>query len=376
MVVYSPDRSVKLEIAATVRDGRSCCSYRLLKFGCVVIGRSDIVFGHGGEINGYERRLHTGGKDLAVEVSFGGKGGAPDVIFRISDDSFAVFAGGRTVASFDVKLPNTLLGAVTPIVSDDGKYGYMTVDASSFRKPKGMYDGVLFYRHGICAALLANSSLRVAVMTLGINPVGVIVPGTLRNTLFRIPEKLLRSVGTESCGDLVVDSAVQSYETVRAFLDFTFIAADFRANGIDVTRLRSCRSVHLGKSERNVVFPSDDTVSPTQAHMEAFRILTDPSAADAANGYRGEIGEYLCGARRRGDCWTVAGITTKLRVLTLFFPYLDKNVKYRATWSLDDGAVLPTNAVNPTPAVVSYGDKACVRMNPRGGFVLHLVPDK
>ena len=112
----------------------------------------------------------------------------------------------------------------------------------------------------------------------------------------------------------------------------------------------------------------------TPAHVEAFAILADPARGEAAAGFRGELGEYVCGARRNGRVWHVAGITEKLRVLTLFFPYLEEGVRYRAIWTLDDGADLPTNAVNPTPAFISAGDKAMVRMNPDGGFVLRLEP--
>jgi hypothetical protein len=112
----------------------------------------------------------------------------------------------------------------------------------------------------------------------------------------------------------------------------------------------------------------------TPAHAEAFAILSDPARGDAAAGFRGEWGEYVCGARRKGRVWFVAGITAKLRVLTLFFPYLVAGVRYRATWTLDVGADLPTNAANPTPATVAAGDKAMVRMNPDGGFVLRLEP--
>jgi hypothetical protein len=112
----------------------------------------------------------------------------------------------------------------------------------------------------------------------------------------------------------------------------------------------------------------------TSAHKEAFAILADPARGEAAAGFRGELGEYVCGARRNGRVWHVAGITEKLRVLTLFFPYLEEGVRYRAIWTLDDGADLPTNAVNPTPAFISAGDKAMVRMNPDGGFVLRLEP--
>ena len=112
----------------------------------------------------------------------------------------------------------------------------------------------------------------------------------------------------------------------------------------------------------------------TPAHAEAFAILSDPARGEAAAGFRGEWGEYVCGARRQGRVWLVAGVTVKLRVLTLFFPYLEEGVRYRATWTLDAGADLPTNAVNPTPATVAAGDKAMVRMNPDGGFVLRLEP--
>ena len=112
----------------------------------------------------------------------------------------------------------------------------------------------------------------------------------------------------------------------------------------------------------------------TPAHAEAFAILSDPACGEAAAGFRGEWGEYVCGARRNGRDWLVAGITEKLRVLTLFFPYLEEGVRYRATWTLDEGADLPTNAVNPTPSVISAGDKAMVRMNEDGGFVLRLEP--
>ena len=49
-------------------------------------------------------------------------------------------------------------------------------------------------------------------------------------------------------------------------------------------------------------------------------------------------------------------------------------IEKRVGQMLDEGADLPTNAVNPTPSVISAGDKAMVRMNENGGFVLRLEP--
>ena len=113
------------------------------------------------------------------------------------------------------------------------------------------------------------------------------------------------------------------------------------------------------------------------AYATAYSLMASAVYATlrAASGFRGEMGEYVCGARRIGRVWLVAGITAKLRVLTLFFPYLEEGVRYRASWTLDDGATLPTNAVNPTPPALAAGDKAMVRMNPDGGFVLRLDPE-
>ena len=120
--------------------------------------------------------------------------------------------------------------------------------------------------------------------------------------------------------------------------------------------------------------PSFDAPRPTRAHSVAFHLLTLAECADAATGFRGEVGEYLAGARRKGRVWYVAGLTAKLRVITLFFPFLEEGVAYDAEWHCDEGCA-PT-PVEPLAAAdqIRAGDAVSIRMAPSGGFVVKLTP--
>lgn len=205
---------------------------------------------------------------------------------------------------------------------------------------------LLFYSHGRCSALLRRYGDEAIELNVAPRPADLVVSRRLAAELF-LP---------------------QLTETVHAYSG----------------SLASCnvRALYLGAksvcSERLIAnHPaclSEVKLEPgvaTEVHALSMAVLTSADY-DASTGFRGEFGEYFCMARRSGETWTVAAVTVKMRVLTLFFPYLDANAEYDAEWILDDGSVLPDNIEHVTPSVIRAGDKAVVKMPAFGGFVLKL----
>ena len=355
MKILSPDGQLCVEAGLERQAGGAVCAFRVMLGRHVLVARSEIAAPSAptGEAETRELVGHDG-VILARELTIRYRRGR--CIFRVADDAFAVFPVGRGIQAAP-RLASTLSCGYRPTVAEDGRVGSATCSPAACRKNVQAFRGLLFYSNGKCAAVVSDGLAGLFVMTAASRPVDAVLPRGLRHLLCGLPQSI-RERGTGNGeqgtgnGEWRTGNGEFSNSSVDAFfLNFGYI---FEACG--------------------VVRPTATIRGGTSAHKEAFAILADPARGEAAAGFRGELGEYVCGARRSGRVWHVAGITEKLRVLTLFFPYLEKGVRYCATWTLDDGADLPTNAVNPTPVLISAGDKAMVRMNPDGGFVLRLEP--
>jgi hypothetical protein len=339
MKLFSPDGQLCVEVGLESQAGRKWCAFRLMLGRHVLIARS-VIAAPSAPTGEVETRELVGqrGVILARELTIRYRGGR--CLFRVADDAFAVFPIGRGIQAVP-RLASTFSCGYRSSVAEDGSVGSETLTPAKCRRLGKDFSALLFYSTGKCSAVVARSQARGFIMTATDRPVSAVMPRGLRHLVrgLRLLPLATNHLPLTTCS------------VAAFFLNFGYI-------------FESLRVVRLETAQRG----------GTQTHSEAFAILADPARGEAAAGFRGEWGEYVCGARRSGRIWHVAGITEKLRVLTLFFPYLEEGVHYRATWMLDEGADLPTNAVNPTPSVISAGDKAMVRMNENGGFVLRLEP--
>ena len=346
MKIFSPDGQICVEAGLESQAGRTFCAFRVKLGRHVLVARSGVVAPSEPTGEAETRDLvGRGGAVLARELIIRYPRGR--CVFRVADDAFAVFPVGRGIEAVP-RLASTLSCGYTPSVAKDGSVGYETLSPAKCRRLGKDFCGLLFYSTGKCAAVVASDEARGFIMTAADRPVAAVMPRGLRYLMRGLRPLPL----TTNHLPLTTYHLPLTTSSVAAFfLGFRYI--------FDALRVSQ---------------PEAAIRDGTSAHAEAFAILSDPARGEAAAGFRGEWGEYVCGARRHGRVWFVAGITEKLRVLTLFFPYLEDGVRFRAAWMLDDGADLPTNAVNPTPSVISAGDKAMVRMNEGGGFVLRLEP--
>ena len=354
MKILSPDGQLCVEAGLESQAGRKWCAYRVMLGRHVLVARSEVV-APSEPTGAAETRdlVGHGSVVLARELTIRYPRGR--CVFRIADDAIAVFPVGRGIEAVP-RLASTLSCGYASSATTDGGVGYERLTPAKCRKLVQNFCGLLFYSTGKCAAIVASGEARGFIMTAADRPVSAVIPRGLRHLMRGLTDHLPLTTShlplTTDHLPLTTDHLPLTTCSIAAFfLNFGYI--------FDAVRVSQPKAVIR---------------DGTSAHAEAFSILADPARGEAAAGFRGEWGEYVCGARRSGRIWHVAGITEKLRVVTLFFPYLEEGVRYRATWTLDDGAVLPTNAVNPTPSVISSGDKAIVRMNENGGFVLRLEP--
>ena len=375
MKILSPDNRLSLEIELRSDSDATKCWFRVSLDGRAILAWSEIgVSGSLAPLPEVETRELTGRKGVVLAreavVAFSNGRGVSKCLFRVADDSFCFVPLSSRIWP-GIRLPASVSCGYTPSVSKDGTPGYEIWDRSDCRKLITGFRGLLFYTHGKCGAVMASCATGAFFMTAADRPVAAILPRGLRSLLARLPAVAMKRLNAQDQTAVPFVPGDAEFNAVNAFLRFDYLFDAFRTNGISVEKALTS-FYHLDRKIPSR-FP-DAAVPVTPVHAEALTVLTDASGGEAAAGFRGEIGEYLCGARRTGTVWTVAGLTAKLRVLTLFFPFLELGVKYRAEWTLDEGADLPTNAVNPTPSVVGNGDKAMVRMNPCGGFVLKLTP--
>ncbi len=387
MKLFSPDGQLCVEAGLESQAGRKWCAFRVMLGRHVLVARSTIAAPSEptGEVETREL-VGRGGVILARELTIRYRGGR--CIFRVVDDAFAVFPVGRGIQAVP-RFASTLSRGYSPSVAKDGSAGCETLTPAKCRRLGKDFSALLFYSTGKCSAVVANSKARGFIMTVASRPVDAVLPRGLRHLLRGLPQSIReqgignreRGTGIRGQGSGIrgLGSGIRDQRTgVRGYgaLSTSSVDAFFLNFGYIFDALSEVRplAAQRGGTPHLPLRPKAAIRGGTPAHKEAFAILADPARGEAVAGFRGEMGEYVCGARRNGRVWLVAGITEKLRVLTLFFPYLEEGVRYRATWTLDEGADLPTNAVNPTPVLISAGDKAMVRMNPDGGFVLRLEP--
>ena len=380
MKLFSPDGQLCVEAGLESQAGRKWCAFRVMLGRHVLVARSVIAAPSAPTGEAETRELvGRGGVVLARELTIRYRGGR--CLFRVADDAFAVFPVGRGVEVVP-RLASTLSCGYTPSVAKDGSVSCETLTPAKCRRLGKDFSALLFYSTGKCSAVVAGSEARGFIMTAADRPVAAVMPRGLRHLLCGLPQSIReRGTGNRERGTGIrgQGSGIRDQRTgVRGYgaLSTSSVDAFFLSFGYIFDALSEVRplAAQRGGTPHLPLQPEATIRGGTPAHVEAFAILANPARGEAAAGFRGEMGEYVCGARRNGRVWLVAGITEKLRVLTLFFPYLEEDVRYRATWTLDEGADLPTNAVNPTPVLISAGDKAMVRMNPDGGFVLRLEP--
>ena len=87
---------------------------------------------------------------------------------------------------------------------------------------------------------------------------------------------------------------------------------------------------------------------------------------------RGEIGEYVLAACRRGASWQVSALTAKARAWTLRLPFLEPGRCYRAAWRHDPQPERP--CFQPLPGLMDADCRPLIYLAEAGGFTLDLVP--
>ena len=119
-------------------------------------------------------------------------------------------------------------------------------------------------------------------------------------------------------------------------------------------------------------FPAQVT-GVTTAHAAALeRIAAAQRPGEQVGCLRGEIGESLLVARRRGRSWRLAGLTARARVWTLRLPFLDPGVNYRAFWRLDPPPAKPL--LPSAPGTLDAAGRPLLFLADAGGFTLDLDP--
>ena len=116
-------------------------------------------------------------------------------------------------------------------------------------------------------------------------------------------------------------------------------------------------------------------VGVTAAHRAALRrIRALRWGTDGTYCLRGEIGDYLLTARRRGTSWQISALTAIARVWTIRLPFLETGVTYRATWRHDPQPDRPCFVL--PPAEMTAASRPLLYLADAGGFTLDLVPRK
>jgi hypothetical protein len=300
--------------------------------------------------------LVSGDDVLAREIALGFSRGKCAI--RIADGCVAIYTNG--CASLFPTLPRSASFCLASVA--DG-CGYVRLGPAECRHRLPCLCGLVMYDGGECALIACDAqSLVVSAAT---SPCGAILPTGINHALAGLGSE----VGEEK--DLRRPAALRPTQDAAFNVTSFFLTAGYVKDAIARAGLAFPRNAAPFPQKPASPSPSCHV---TAAHAKAYAMLANPGRADSATAFRGEVGEYACGARRRGRKWYVAGFTSKPRVLTLFFPFLDDGVAYKATWTLDEGATLPTNAANPTPPRISAGDKATVMMCAAGGFIVALEP--
>ena len=111
----------------------------------------------------------------------------------------------------------------------------------------------------------------------------------------------------------------------------------------------------------------------TPAHGAALQRLRTLEWRDAdVRWIRGEIGDYVMAACRRGASWQVSALTAKARAWTLRLPFLEPGRSYRAAWRHDPQPARP--CYQPLPGVMDANSRPLIHLSDAGGFTLDLEP--
>ena len=111
----------------------------------------------------------------------------------------------------------------------------------------------------------------------------------------------------------------------------------------------------------------------TPAHAAALQRLRALEWRDAdVRWIRGEIGEYVQAACRRGASWQVSALTAKARAWTLRLPFLEPGRRYRAAWRHDPPPERP--CFQPLPGEMDADCRPLIWLADAGGFTLDLEP--
>lgn len=297
--------------------------------------------------------LVSKGDVLAREIAVGFSRGKCAI--RIANGCIAVSATGD--AHLSPTLPRSVSFCLAPVA--DGR-GFVRLGPAECRHHLPYLEGLVMYGGGECA--LVRGDEQCLVVAAASSPCGAILPPGLRHALTGLGAGNTAPMSKRN----LQPTKDAAFNVTAFFLDAGYVRKFLDRAGLAISR-------HAATFARKPTIPSSSGCA-TKAHAKAYTLLASPGGADAATAFRGEVGEYVCGARRKGRKWYIAGFTSRPRVLTLFFPFLEDGVAYNAKWMLDEGANLPTNAVNPTPPRISAGDKATVMMCANGGFVVCLEP--
>lgn len=367
--VSSPDGSILVDLSLRVTPGGEATALH----GRVRLGRRVVVgwtrLGHPDPSGRCEVRRRTlrdrEGRLLAEELAIGK--GRSSCLIRIADDVVAILPRSLAVAPSPVFQSSSLVSASVPFGD-----GYAELTPGLFRKRSASLSPVfLSYRHGGEAVLFRDRQTGALLLVIGDGPASLLIPRGMRAVLAGLSNRLPLEEGPSRLAVLATNDA--AYNVRYPFLVVESVLFELRRHGfasetfLDPSGLAPSRS--LIRHE-----PEVGAGDVTECHRLAYELLTRPGAADAATGYRGESGEYLAGARRVGEKWIAAGFTFKPRVLTLFFPYLEEGVVYRADWQTD--VIVEKRGVpdTPPPAELRAGDKAIVKMAESGGFAVTLTP--
>lgn len=387
LTLRSPNGRLALEVAFRAKAGREAPAVRVRFDGKTLLAWSFFPVCESGawrlEETARARSLRArGGKSpvaCEAELAFSGSRGARRAcLLRVADDAVAILPDSATspIATPVLRFPASLSHALALAEAPDAPGGSAPVflaPVEVLREPNGATPLFLAYEHGKSALLVRHALTGTAFLVAADRPADAILPRTLRHVATKPPRRLLRALadacdGPGAAGVGLPDVADAARDVTSVWLETGYWRDDLVAAGFPPSAFSARAEAAAATPPAPVAAP------PTPAHAAAFRLLADPGAADAATAFRGEVGEYLAGARRKGGVWHVAGMTAKLRVITLFFPFLDEGVAYDAEWLCDEGCA-------PTPAeplasadVLRAGDAVSVRMSPSGGFVVKLVP--
>jgi len=406
LTLRSPNGRLALEVAYRPKNGRELPALRVLLDDKTLLTWSFFPICERGtwrlEESAKSRTLlaKDGKAPLCNEaalcfVELGGK--SRTCFLRVADDAVAILPDSLSspIATPILRFPESLSYALARIECPGIPSGVAVTRLSASaidREPNGASPLFLAYEHGKTAFLIRHELTGSAFLVAADRPADAILPRTLHHVVADPPRRLQRAmtdqiaeaiearvrsllpkdIDGQLLGGCYLPRVDAAYDVTSVWVEAGYWRDILLAAGFLPPVFFQLADPAIGGEGQ--LTPSFEGPRPSRAHSVAFHLLTLAECADAATAFRGEVGEYLAGARRKGRVWYVAGLTAKLRVITLFFPFLEDGVAYDAEWVCDEGC-------SPTPVeplasadVLQAGDAVSIRMAPLGGFVVKLTP--